>query len=64
MHQTIVNNPKVKTSVQDVLDQLLDAGCEEEPFEKAFSEGLIDVFKEWVRAKGIRDPRFLVPDPA
>lgn len=63
MHKTIVDNPKVKASVRDVLDQLLDAGCEEEPFEKAFSEGLVDVFKEWVRAKGIRDPRFLVPDP-
>jgi putative ATP-dependent endonuclease of the OLD family len=58
MYKRIKEDDAVKKSVEVVLDELLDSICNEEPFEKAFSENLSQKFSEWVTASNIKDPRF------
>lgn len=58
MYQKVKDNDIVKKSVESVLDDLIDANCSEEPFDKLFPEGLPEMFTEWVAIKGIKDPRF------
>src|SRR5690606_22204392 len=60
MYQKIKDEDEVKTSVEAILDDLIDANCKEEPFDKAFSEGLVEEFQEWTEEKGIKDMRFVV----
>lgn len=60
MYQKIKDNDAVKKSVENVLDDLIDANCSEEPFDKLFSESLPEKFTEWVAKNGIKDPRFVL----
>lgn len=60
MYQKIKDEDEVKTSVEVILDDLIDATCKEEPFDKVFSEGLVEEFQKWTEEKGIKDMRFVV----
>ncbi|WP_343531958.1 AAA family ATPase [Pedobacter sp.] len=60
MYQKIKNEEQVKESVEATLDDLIDAKCNEEPFDKIFSESLLEEFQKWVQEKGIKDLRFVL----
>lgn len=60
MYQKVKDNDAVKKSVEAVLDDLIDANCSEEPFDKLFSESLPEKFTEWVAKNSIKDPRFVL----
>jgi len=60
MYQKVKDDDIVKKSVEAVLDDLINADCSEEPFEKLFSESLPEKFTEWVAEKGIKDTRFIL----
>lgn len=60
MFQKVKENDKVKKSVEAVLDDLIDANCSQEPFDKDFSESLPEKFNEWVNVNSIKDQRFKI----
>ena len=60
MYQNVKDNDLVKKSVEAVLDDLIDANCKEEPFEKPFAESLPEKFTEWVSTNEIKDLRFFL----
>ncbi|MFD2597003.1 ATP-dependent nuclease [Sphingobacterium griseoflavum] len=59
MYQKVKDNNEIKKSVEKVLDDLIDCECNEEPFDKPFSEILNEKFAEWVALNEIKDPRFI-----
>jgi len=63
MYQLLSEKESIRESVQSILNELLDPACNEEPFEKGFDEGLVTIFKTWVDANAINDPRFAMPEP-
>lgn len=60
MYQKIKDGDTVKKSVEIVLDELIDTECKEEPFDKDFSEALVEEFRIWVDEQNIKDKRFVV----
>lgn len=60
MYQKVKENEEVKKSVEAMLDDLIDAESNEEPFDKDFTDGLPEKFNDWVKANEIKDPRFVI----
>lgn len=60
MYKKVKENSAIKKSVEAVLDDLINAHCNEEPFEKDFPEGLPEKFNEWVKSNKIMDARFVL----
>jgi putative ATP-dependent endonuclease of OLD family len=60
MYQKIKDEDDVKKSVEAILDDLIGTECKEEPFDKDFSDGLVEEFQRWVGEKGIKDMRFVI----
>lgn len=60
MYQKVKVDDEIKKSVEKVLDDLIDGDCNEEPFDKPFTESLPERFTAWVAKNGIKDPRFVL----
>lgn len=60
MYKKIKDEDDVKRSVEAILDDLIDAECKEEPFDKDFPEGLLEQFQKWVVKNTIKDLKFVV----
>lgn len=60
MYQRVKECDEVKKSVEAVLDDLIDARSNQEPFNKIFPEALPERWENWVKSKGIKDPRFVI----
>ena len=60
MYQKVKEISEVKKSVEALLDDLIDANCNQEPFDKEFLEGLPEKFNEWITENNIKDLRFII----
>jgi putative ATP-dependent endonuclease of the OLD family len=60
MYQRVKECDEVKKSVEAVLDDLIDERSNQEPFNKIFPEALPERWENWVKSKGIKDPRFIL----
>jgi len=60
MFKKINENEEIRKSVEAVLDELIDQNCNQEPFDKSFSESLKEKFETWVKNNEIKDSRFVI----
>lgn len=59
MYKKIKDDNKVKSSVEDTLDELISNESKEEPFDNDFISDLSEKFKNWVEINKIKDHRFI-----
>jgi putative ATP-dependent endonuclease of OLD family len=59
MYRRLSEDNDVKISIEKIFDELINTESNENPFDKEFSIGLSENFKNWVDLKGIKDSRFI-----